>query len=166
VTGVTFSDSDSAPVQNFLIRDRIRDRLFLKFENRTPIETPATIIDPTVIYTCFSLSNNRTDSCYCRNGRVTPDLGPVFHKFLTPGLDSGPKGKHKILPESTPVNRIRSHLWFAISKPPHEPVLLRSKLATVLIQSDSVLIRAHLCRVVSEIQEEELKCGVLVISTQ
>jgi len=34
----------------------------------------------------------------------------VFHTFLTPGPD--PKEKRRILPESTPVNRIRSYLWF------------------------------------------------------
>ena len=32
---------------------------------------------------------------------MTPDLGPVFHKFFTP--DQGPKVKRRILPESTPV---------------------------------------------------------------
>jgi len=41
---------------------------------------------------------------------VTPDPGPVFHRFLTP--DPGPKEKRRILPESTPVNRIRSQLWY------------------------------------------------------
>jgi len=73
--------------QNFWIRTRIR--LFYKFENPTPVQNPATIIHPTVIYHCFYLRNYRTDSCYCRNGKVTPDPGPVFHKFLTP--DPGPK---------------------------------------------------------------------------
>jgi len=46
-----------------------------------PVQTPATIIDPTVIYPCFYLRNDRMDSCYCRNGKVTPGRGPVFHKF-------------------------------------------------------------------------------------
>jgi len=32
---------------------------------------------------------------------MTPDVGPVCHKFLTPGPDLGPKEKRKILPEST-----------------------------------------------------------------
>jgi len=40
---------------------------------------------------------------------VTPDPGPDFHKFLTPV--PGPKEKRRILPESTPVIRIRPHLW-------------------------------------------------------
>jgi len=57
--------------QNFWIR--IRVRLFFQFKNPTPVETPAIIIDPTIIYPCFNLRNNRTDSCYCRNGKVTPD---------------------------------------------------------------------------------------------
>jgi len=33
---------------------------------------------------------------------MTPDPGPVFAKFLTPGSDPGPKEKRRILPESTP----------------------------------------------------------------
>jgi len=33
----------------------------------------------------FFLRNDRTESCYCRNGKVTPDPVPIFHKFLTPG---------------------------------------------------------------------------------
>jgi len=105
VAGVTFSDSNSAPVPKFLNPDPVR--LLFKFENPTPVQTPAAIINPAVIYSCFYLRNHRTDSCYCRNGKMTPDPGPVFHKFLTPG----PKEKRRILPESTPVIRIRSHLW-------------------------------------------------------
>jgi len=97
--------------QNFWIRVRKRIRLFFKFENPTPVQTPATIIDPTIIYQCFYLRNDRTDSCYCRNGNVTQDPGPFFHKFLTQGPD--PKEKRGILPESTPAIRIRSHLWSA-----------------------------------------------------
>jgi len=46
------------------------------------------------------LRNNHTDSCYRRNGKVTPDQGPLFHRFLT--TDPGPKEKRRILPESTP----------------------------------------------------------------
>jgi len=38
---------------------------------------------------------------------VTPVPGPVFHKFMTPG----PKQNRRILPGSTPLIRIRSHLW-------------------------------------------------------
>jgi len=59
--GVTFSDSPLLLFQNFLIRVR----KFFKFENPTPVKTPATIIDPTVIYTCFYLRNDHTDYCYC-----------------------------------------------------------------------------------------------------
>ena len=66
--------------QNFLIRAR---QIF-KFENPTPVQTPATIIDPTVTYPSFYLRNDHTDSCYCRNWNMTPVPGPVFPKFLTP----------------------------------------------------------------------------------
>jgi len=41
---------------------------------------------------------------------VTTVQGPLFPNFLTPGLDPGLKEKRKILPESTPVHRIWSHL--------------------------------------------------------
>jgi len=88
--------------ENFWIWVRIQDRQFFKFGNPTPVQTPATIIDPTVIYPCVYLRNDYTDSCYCRNWKVTP--GPVSHKLLTPV----PKEKRRILPESTPH---RYHLW-------------------------------------------------------
>jgi len=73
---------------------------FFKFYN----PTPAKIINPTLIHPCFYLRNDHTDSC--RSWKVTPDSGLVFPKFLTPG----PKEKHRILSESTPVIRIRSCL--------------------------------------------------------
>ena len=63
----------------------IRVRLFFNFENPTPVQTPATITHPTEIYPWFYQRNDRTDACYCWNGKVTPDPGPVFRKFLTPG---------------------------------------------------------------------------------
>jgi len=84
VAGVTFSDS--APVRKCLNPGADPVRVFFKFENPTPVQTSATIVDPTLIYPCFYLRNDRTDSGYCRNGKVTPNPGPVFHKFLTPGL--------------------------------------------------------------------------------
>jgi len=79
VARVTFSDSNSAPVvfQNFWIRVR----QFFKFENPTPVQTPATIIDPTVFYPYFYYINDQKDSCYCRHWKVTLDPGPVFPKF-------------------------------------------------------------------------------------
>jgi len=40
---------------------------------------------------------------------------PFFHKFLTPGPDLGPREKRRILPDSTPVIRIRSHLWSTLT---------------------------------------------------
>jgi len=104
VAGVTFSDSESAPVPKFLNPGPV----ILQIWESDSCSDSATIIYPTVIYPCFYLRNDRTDSCYCRYGEVTP--GPVFHKFLTPGPDPGPKDKRRILPESTPVIRILSHL--------------------------------------------------------
>jgi len=108
VDGVTFSYSDFASVSKWLIRVR----LLFEFENPTPVQTPATIIHPAVIYPCFYLRNDRTDPCYCRNRKVTPVPGLVFRKFLTPGPEQGLKEKRRILPDSSPVTRIRSHLCF------------------------------------------------------
>jgi len=90
--------------QNFWIRTG----KFFKFENPTPVQTPNTIIDQTVIYQCFHLRNDHTNSCYCRHWKVTPDPVPAFHRFLT--LDPGPKEKCRILPELTPAPRIQCYL--------------------------------------------------------
>jgi len=87
----------------FKIRVRIGVWQFFIFVNPTPIQTPATIIDPTVIYQCFYLINDHTDSCYCRSWKMTPDPGPDPVRK---------KEKHRILMESTPAIRIRSHLWY------------------------------------------------------
>jgi len=92
--------------QNFWIKVRIRVRQFFKFENLIPVQTPAAIINPTVIYPCFYLKNANTDSCYCQNLKVAP--GPVFPKFMTPVPDPGPKEKRRIRQESTPA--LRFHL--------------------------------------------------------
>jgi len=50
---------------------------------------------------------------------ATPEIksdsgpGPAFPKILTSCTDPGPKEKRRILPELTPVIRIRSHLWYS-----------------------------------------------------
>jgi len=108
VAGVPFSDPTPLLFQDFLIRVRT----FFKFENPTPVQTPAAI-DPTEIHKRFYLRNNmykgHADSCYCRKQKVTPDPGPVFYKFLTPA--PSPKEKRKIQLELTPAIWIRGHLW-------------------------------------------------------
>jgi len=96
--------------QNFWIRVG----KFFKFENPSPVQTPATILNPSVICPCFYLRNDQTNSCCYRNWKVTPVRGLVFPKFLTPGPDPGPKEKRTIVPQSTPALRIRSHLWCAL----------------------------------------------------
>jgi len=75
--------------QNF----SIRVLQFFKFENPTPVQTPATTIDPTEIYPCFYLINDHTDSCYRRSWKATLDPSPFFYEFLTPHL--GPKEKRR-----------------------------------------------------------------------
>ena len=77
-----------------------------KFDNPTPVQTPVAIIDSTVIYPCFHLRNDHTDSCYCQNWKVTGSC-LFFHNFLTPV--PGLKEKSRILPESPPALRIRYH---------------------------------------------------------
>ena len=110
VSGMTFSDSDTALVPKFL----------------NPDPGPVTL----QIWESDSCSDS---GCNYRSNRNLPMLlpekwphrlllllkwksdhgsGPVFHKFLTPGLDPDPK-KRRILPESKPALRIRSHLWSA-----------------------------------------------------
>jgi len=122
-------DSSRGPSHFFRLRLRsfpkfwnpVRIRIFFKFENPTPVQTPATIIDPPLIYPCFYIRNDHTDSCYCRNWKVTP--GPVFPNFLTPG----PKEKRRILPESTPglVPPLSDRLHFCIvSILPYEAIYL------------------------------------------
>jgi len=98
VAGVTFSDSDSAPVSKFLNPGLAIFQIWEsdscsdcgcnhRFNRNLPM---------------FDLKNDHTHSCYCRNWKVTPDPGPFFPKFLTTGPDPGPKEKRRILPESTP----------------------------------------------------------------
>ena len=105
MAGVTFTDSDSAPVPKFLIPDPSPE-IFQIWESdscsdfgyhRSSRNLPM-----------FCLRNDYTDSCHCPTWKVTPD--PVFHKFLTSGLDPGPKEKHRILPESIPALWIHGHL--------------------------------------------------------
>jgi len=66
--------------QNFCIRVR----QFFKFENATPVQTPATVIDQIVIYPCFYLRNDHTDSYYCWNWKVTqiPITVEIENRFL------------------------------------------------------------------------------------
>jgi len=85
--------------QNFWIRVRVR--LLFKFKNLAPVRTPATIINPTLIYPCFYLRNDDTDPCFCPNWKLTPDPGP--------------EEKRRILPESPPVNRTRYQAKFLTS---------------------------------------------------
>jgi len=80
VAGVTFSDSGSVRVPKFSNTDL--GPAILQICEPTPVQTPATIINPTLIFACFCLRNNHTDFCYCWNWKATP--GPVFPKFLTP----------------------------------------------------------------------------------
>ena len=133
VAGVTFSDSDSAPVPKFLNPgpDPVAT-IFLIWESdscsdygynhRSNRNLPM-----------FYLTNDNTDSCYCRNWKATPDPGPVFHKFLT----LGPKERCKILPESNPAIRIQYHLCFplAFAHSSQVPLLCMSTSTLVPLQT-------------------------------
>jgi len=107
VAGVTFSDSDPLLFQNFWIRVR----KFFKIENQNFVQTPATIIDLTVIFPCFYLRNDHIDSCYGRNKKVTPGPRPFFPKILTSEPD--PKEKRTILPELSLALWIQYRFWWA-----------------------------------------------------
>jgi len=71
----------------------IRVQKFFKFENPTFGLRLRSI--QLGIYPCFYLRKDNSDSCYCRNLKVTLDSDQIFQKFLTP--DSGPKEKLRIL---------------------------------------------------------------------
>jgi len=101
VAGVTFSDSDSAPVLKFWNPNPGRN--FFTCEDPTTVQTLATI-GRTEIQQCLK---DHADPCYCR--KQTVNSGPVFQKYLTPDL--GPN-KRRILPESTPAVWIRGHLCY------------------------------------------------------
>ena len=58
--------------QYFWIRNRVRQ--FFNFENPTPVQTPATNIDPTEIYTCFT-SDMTTQTPATSNGVSRLGLG-------------------------------------------------------------------------------------------
>jgi len=77
----------------------------------------------------FTLGNDHADSCYCRNGNMTP--GSVCHKFLTP--DS--KEERRTLPESTPTHRIRGHLLWV----PFDVICCRWSAATLHLYQDWLL---------------------------
>jgi len=76
--------------QKFWIRIRVRVRKFFNIEKTTPVQTPATI-DATGKYQWFYLRNDHADSCYCRNWKVTPNLGSVFQQIVTPNPGSKEK---------------------------------------------------------------------------
>ena len=82
-------DSDSAPVLNFFYSGS-RSGYFSNLRIRRLFRHWMPSIQ-LAIFPYFYLRNDQEDSCYCRKWKVTPDPGPVFRKFLTPGPDPGPK---------------------------------------------------------------------------
>jgi len=79
MAGVTFSDSDPAPFPKFFNPGPDPVRQYFKFENPTRVQTPTTIVNPTLIQPYFYLRNDHTDSCYCRNWERT--MVPVSSKI-------------------------------------------------------------------------------------
>jgi len=90
VAGFTFSDSNSAPVPKFL---NPGPEIFQICESGSCSDSGYHQFNRNL--SIFFLRNDHADSCYCRNGKMTP----------------GPKEKRGILPESTPTLRIRGPLW-------------------------------------------------------
>ena len=81
VAEVIFSDYDSAPVPKFSNRGPDPGLAILKIWESDYCSDSGYNHHPTVIYPCFYLRHDHTDSCYCRNGKVTPDPGRFFTHF-------------------------------------------------------------------------------------
>ena len=102
--GVTFLDSDSAPVLKFFNPDT-GPEISRIWESDSCSDSGCCRSKRNL--PCFYSRSDYADSCYCRNWKLTPD--PVFLKFLTQSPDPGKK--RRILPESNPALRIHGHLW-------------------------------------------------------
>ena len=86
----------------------IQVRQFFKFENPTPVQTPVTIINPTLIYPCFYLTNDHTDS-------VTAEIEKWFRirvRFF-PNFWLRIRVRKKNAESCRSRLQIRSHLWSA-----------------------------------------------------
>ena len=84
-------------------------RLFFKFGNPTPIQTPATVIDPAVIYQCF-YRNAHTDPYNCPNWEVTSVRVRFFLNFLLRVRKKKAESCRSQESDSTPALRIRSRV--------------------------------------------------------
>ena len=77
--------------QNFWIWFLIRVRKFLKFENPTLVQTPVTIINPTLIYPCFYLRKWRHR--LLRLPKSKSDSGSGLSQIFESGSGSGSERK-------------------------------------------------------------------------
>jgi len=79
------------------------------FDIPTPVQTPATIIDSAVIYPCCYLWNDHTDTCYCRNWKVTSIRVRFFPNFWLQV-----RVRKKNAESCRSRLRIRSHLCYSL----------------------------------------------------
>ena len=114
VAEVNLSDSDSALFSKFL-NPGLDLAIFQIWESGSSSDCGCNN-RPTVIYPCFYLRNDHTDSCYCQNWKVTPGLGPFFFKFLTPG-------RIRVRKENT--ESLRSRLRPSCSVSPSNPIQIK-----------------------------------------
>ena len=112
IAGVTFQTPTPLLFQNFWIWLRIRFWMFFTFEKPTSVQTPATIINSTLICPRLYLRNDHTDSCYSRNWNMTPD--PV------------PKEKRRIISELTPVLQCQAKFLTSHHGRMHKVILSRN----------------------------------------
>ena len=110
VAGVTFSDSDSAPVQKVLNPDPDPGLAFLQFWESDSCSDSGYIQPSNHSLPMFLPKKWPHRLLLLPKWKSDSGSGSGFHKFLTPGPDLGPKEKCRILPVSTPALRIRSHL--------------------------------------------------------
>jgi len=121
--------------QNFWIL--VRAGNFFKFENQTPVQTPATI-DSTGNLSIFLLK--KWPHKLLLLPKLKSDFGSGLSKILTPAWDPGPKEKRRILPQSTLAHRIHGHLCHAYQR----------WSDSVLLPSDPILFLKNDIRIWSE----------------
>ena len=129
VTGVTFSDSDSTPVPKFLIP---APAILQVWESNSSSESGYNhwsnhillmFLPKKWLHRLLLLPRWKSDS----------GSGSGFHQFLSP--DPDPKGKRRVLPESTPVQRWPESLFQTPTPLQFQNFWIRTRIRNALLFS-------------------------------